>query len=252
MLIDTHAHIYKEYYENIDDIITEATTNGIQYIFNAGINFETNKEILETSERYNNVYISLGIHPECVNDYKLEDLLHIENNLSHTKVIAIGEIGLDYHYENYNKEKQIELFIKQLEMAQKYNFPVIIHSREATNDTLNILKKYRLKGIIHSFSGSMETAKEYIKLGYKLGINGVVTFKNAHIKEVIRELGIENFVLETDSPYLTPVPYRGNKNYPTHIKTIAEFLSEYLNIGIEDISLITERNIRSIFDKFLE
>jgi len=250
MLVDTHAHIYKEYYEDIDAIIENSKKCEINFIINAGIDQKTNEEVLLMSTKYNNMYVTLGIHPESVEDYCEDDLIFIEKNCTNPKVIAIGEIGLDYHYENYNKEKQIKLFQKQLALAEKYCLPVVIHSRDATQDTIDVLKAYKLKGVIHSFSGSKEIAKIFIDMGYKLGINGVVTFKNAHIKDVIKELGINHFVLETDSPYLTPVPLRGKQNFPGNITYIADFLCKYLNITEENLSKITNENIASIFDKF--
>ena len=172
----------------------------------------------------------------------------IEENLNHKKIIAIGEIGLDYHYTKDNKESQIELFKNQLSLAEKYNMPVIIHSREATLDTLNTIKEYKLKGIIHSFNGSLETAKEYIKLGYLIGVNGVVTFKNSNIKNVIKELPLESIVIETDSPYLTPEPFRGKQNYPGHILDIANFICELKSVSMEELINITNNNLNKMFN----
>ena len=148
----------------------------------------------------------------------------------------------------YNKEKQIKLFEEQLKIAEEYNIPVIIHSREATLDTINILKKYKVTGVIHSFSGSLETAKIYLKMGFSFGINGVITFKNAKIKDVIKELPLSSILLETDSPYLTPTPLRGTTNEPANIKYIAEFVANLKNISTNDLSKITNENIKRIFD----
>jgi len=247
MFVDTHAHLFKEYYDDVNKIVFSAQNNGIQYIISSGIDYKTNVELL--TNKYDNVYITLGIHPECAKSYQLEDLKHIENNLNNSKVVAIGEIGLDYHYEGYDKNAQINLFKKQLDIATKYNLPVVIHSRDATQDTINILETYNLKGIIHSFSGSKEVAQKYIKMGYKLGINGVITFKNAKLKEVIKEIGIDNIVLESDSPYLTPEPKRGQKNNPLNIIYIANFLAEYLDVPIEKLAKITNQNVTQVFDK---
>lgn len=251
MLTDTHAHVYSEYYDDIDFVLNESLLNGINRVICSGVDLRTNQELLKLINQYDNMFATLGIHPESVEEYTDSDIEFIANNLFNQKVIAIGEIGLDYHYDNYNREKQIELFEKQLKLAEQNNLPVVIHSRDATQDTIDILKKYSLKGIIHSFSGSIETAIIYIKMGYKLGINGVVTFKNAHIKEVIKELGVEHIVLETDSPYLTPEPHRGKKNYPGNVSYIARFLSEYLNIPKDELEKITNQNIASIFDKIM-
>ena len=147
-----------------------------------------------------------------------------------------------------NKQKQIELFEKQLEIAEKHNIPVIVHSRDATLDTIECLKKYKVNGVIHSFSGSYETANIYLKMGFLLGINGVVTFKNCNSIEVLKRIGIDNIILETDSPYLTPVPFRGKKNDPSHIKDIVDYLTKELDVTEEKISEITEGNIKRVFD----
>ena len=246
MFTDTHCHIYKEYYENIDEILKRALESNINRVINNGCNRESNKEVLALANTYNNMYIALGIHPESADTYQKEDLTFIEENLSNPKVIAIGEIGLDYHYTKENKTLQIKLLESQLKIAETHNLPVIIHSREATEDTINTLKKYHIKGVIHSFSGSLETAKIYIKMGYLLGINGVITFKNSKLKEVIKELPLEHLVLETDSPYLTPEPFRGKPNEPARIKEIATFISELKGISLEELARITNENIMRI------
>ena len=249
MLVDTHCHLFNEYYDDIDSVIKEANLNEIGTFISAGVDHKTNMEMIATSKRYEDVYIAIGILPEDSDSFSQDDIAFIENNLDNPKVVALGEIGLDYHYEGYNKEKQISLFEQQLFIAEKYNLPVVVHSRDATLDTLNSIKKYNVHGVIHSFSGSLETAREYIKLGFKLGINGVVTFKNAHIKEVIKTLGIDNFVLETDSPYLTPEPNRGKTNSPANIKYIVNFLANYLNISEEEIKNKTNANVLNTFKK---
>ncbi len=248
MFTDTHCHLYDEYYDDINEIKSIMDNNKIYRVINNGIDNKSNREVLSKINRYDWMYGAIGIHPEVVDEYKEEDLRFVENNLKTNKVVAIGEIGLDYHYEGYNKDKQIELFEKQLDMASKYNIPVIIHSRDATQDTINILKKYKLRGVIHSFSGSYEIAMEYIKMGYLLGINGVITFKNCNLKNVLEKIDLSNIVLETDSPYLTPVPYRGKQNNPSHVMDIAKFVSDVKNIDIKDLSKITEDNIKRVFD----
>ena len=249
MFIDSHCHLEKEYYPDIDDVISASKDLNVNLFITAGTNASTNKEAIDCAHNHEEVYACVGIHPEYQDNYTDEDIEKLKDYIKDDKVVAIGEIGLDYHYEGYDRAKQIALLEKQLNLAEKYNFPVVIHSRDATEDTINTLKKYNVKGIIHSFSGSKETAQIYIKMGYKLGINGVVTFKNAHIKEVIKDLGIDNFVLETDSPFLTPVPYRGTQNIPGNIKYIVDFLSEYLGISSEEIANITTKNVYRIFDK---
>lgn len=244
MFTDTHCHIFKEYYEDIDIIINNAKNAKVERMFVASDNQQTALEVIDLVNKYDNIYGCIGLHPENVNeefDYTIFDNLP-------SKIIAIGEIGLDYYYTKENKQKQIEVFKKQLEIAQRLNLPVVIHSRDATQDTINILKEYKVKGVIHSFSGSLETAKEYIKMGFKLGINGVITFKNCNLKDVYKELSLNDIVLETDSPYLTPVPYRGQRNEPSHVLDIAMFLCNLYNIDLYELSKITNENIKEIFN----
>lgn len=248
MFTDTHCHLYNEYYNNIDVIINKAQQNGINRFIVSGCSTKDNNEVINIIKRFDNVYGVIGLHPEEALNYCIEDIKMLENNLNNSKIIGIGEIGLDYHYENFDKEKQQALFKSQLELADKYKLPVVIHSREATEDTIRILKEYPgVKGVIHSFSGSKETAMIYIKMGYKLGINGVVTFKNSHLKDILKDI-INNIVLETDSPYLTPHPYRGTQNNPSYIKLIANFICDYLNLDLSQLSIITNNNIKEIFD----
>ncbi len=248
MFIDTHCHIFKEYYEDINEILNNAKNNGITKFINNGCDKSSNKEVLTLIDKYENMYGAIGIHPESVDTYKEEDLNFITSHLSHPKIIAIGEIGLDYHYTKENKAEQIKLFEKNLKIATSFNLPVIIHSRDATEDTINILKKYPVTGVIHSFSGSLETAQIYIKMGFSLGINGVITFKNSKLKEVIKKIPLTNLVLETDSPYLTPEPYRGTKNEPARILDIAKYIANLKEISLEDLSKITNENVKRIFD----
>lgn len=248
MFTDSHCHIYSEYYDSIDEIIKKSEENDVTRWINNGCNNKSNIEVLSLVSKYNNMYGCLGIHPEDVTDYNDENINFIEKHINDHKIIAIGEIGLDYYYEKENKDIQKELFIKQLDLAKKYNKPVVIHSREATQDTIDILKKYNLKGVIHSFSGSLEVAKEYVKMGYLIGINGVITFKNCKISEVISKISIENIILETDSPYLTPVPFRGQKNDSSHIIDIAKFVANIYKIDINELAKITNNNIKRVFD----
>ncbi len=249
MFTDTHCHISKKDYENIEEIIENAQEKGIHRLINNGSNMETNKEVLTLSHQYENLFPAIGIHPDSVGEYNAENISFIEKHIQ--EIVAIGEIGLDYHYDNTEKEKQIALFEAQLKLAEKYNKPVIVHSRDATEDTIKILRKYpKVKGSIHCFSGSYETAKIYIAMGYKLGFNGVVTFKNAKIKEVIKKIPTSAILLETDCPYLAPIPVRGTKNEPKNVHYIADFISQELGISIEKLSEITEANVANLFLNF--
>ena len=208
MFVDTHCHFEKQYYENFYEIINNAKESGVGLLIACGCSKSANIEALDVASNYDNIYTTIGYHPDQATVVTDDDLAELENQLSNKKVIGIGEIGLDYHYEGYDKQKQFDLFEKQLKIAEKHNLPVVIHSRDAVQDTIDILKKYKVKGIIHSFSGSYEVAKIYLGMGFKLGINGVVTFKNCNLKDALVKLLPEDIVLETDSPYMTPHPHR--------------------------------------------
>lgn len=245
MFTDTHAHIYKDYYD-IKKVMLKISNSETNRIITNGVDIKTNKEIIKLIKKYDNLYGAIGIHPENVEKYSKNDIEFIKKK--YKKIIAIGEIGLDYHYCKENKEKQKELFEIQLQVAQSLNLPVIIHMREATEDTLSILKKYKVKGVIHSFSGSIETANILLKMGYYFGINGVITFKNSNLKEVYKKIPIDRILLETDSPYLTPEPKRGAKNDPSNIIYIAEYVANIYNINTKKLAEITNKNIEVLFD----
>ena len=245
MFCDTHCHVLKEYYQGeIGNILSLAKNNGVDRIINVGYNTSSSKEVISLTKQFDNMYGVIGIHPENV----LEEVdLTIFNNID-KKIVGIGEIGLDYHYTKETRDKQIEMFEYQLDLAEKLNLPVVIHSRDATQDTIDILKRHHNFGVIHSFSGSLEVAKEYIKMGFALGINGVVTFKNCNLKDTLKNIDINSIVLETDSPYLTPVPFRGTQNNPSHIKDIATFVAEIYAISVAELAEITNKTVARIFD----
>ncbi len=248
-LIDTHCHLNKEYYENVETVIKEAVSDNVEYLIVSSCSPENWEENINLINKYKNVYLNISLHPEYGNeeidyDLYLEKMKKIIK--SNSKIIAIGEIGLDYHYDNTNKDRQKDLFIKQIMLAKEYKLPIVIHTRDATKDTIDILKKFNIKGIIHCFSGSLETAREYINMGFYLGIGGVVTFKNSKLKDVIKEIGLDSIVLETDSPYLSPI--RGNKNFPKNIKIIAEYIASLLNISVEEVSKKTTLNVKKIYN----
>ena len=248
MFIDTHTHLSLEDYDDIDLVIKENRDNNISKIIISGCTRDSIIESLKYIDKYDDVFATIGYHPSEVDDCNDDDLILLEEQLKHKKVVGVGEIGLDYHYGKEDRDKQIELFEKQLKIAEKNNLPVVIHSRDATEDTINILKKYNVRGVMHCFSGSIETAKIYTSMGFLLGIGGVVTFKNSNLFKVVEEVGIENIVLETDSPYLTPEPFRGKKNSSKYIPYIAERIAEILNISVEEVGKITSNNASSMFD----
>lgn len=238
-MVDTHCHITSEYYDNIDEVINKMKDN---IIIVSGTNKDDIKEVINLCN-YKNVYGTIGIYPTEELDLKI-----IEDNINNKKIVGIGEIGLDYHLE-HNKEEQINKFIKQLDLARKYNKTVVIHTREAMQDTYDILKNYKdLKKVIHCYSGSLEMAQEFIKIGCRLGIGGVLTFKNSKLKDVIKEIDLKYLLLETDSPFLTPEPYRGTKNEPYNIIYVAKKIAEIKNISLEEVLEVTTLNAKDQFD----
>ena len=245
-MIDTHAHILSEFYDNIDELIEELKSKNIIKVINCADSIETSKEVLNIYNKYEGYLLpAVGIHPENIDNSNLKT---IENIIKEHKVFAIGEIGLDYHYNDENKDEQKEYFIKQLDLALKYDLPVIIHIREAMQECFDILKTRKNKGIIHCFSGSVEMAREYIKLGYKLGIGGVLTFKNSKLYEVIEKIDLKDMVLETDSPFLSPEPFRGKKNKPCNVLYVAKRIAEIKNISLEEVINTTTTTAKQIFD----
>lgn len=245
MIVDTHCHLNND--ENSIKKIKKMENN---IIIVSGYNKESNKTVIELCKLFPNVYGTIGIHPEELYDFNEENLKFIEDNLKNEKIVGIGEIGLDYHYSKDEIDKQKELFILQLNLARKYNKTVVIHSRDSIKDTYDILKNYKdLKKVLHCYSGSLEMAKEFIKINTLFGIGGVLTFKNSKtLKEVVENIDLSHFVLETDSPYLTPEPYRGLENEPYNVKLVAKKMSELKQIDVLKIEEITSLNASKLFD----
>lgn len=251
MYIDTHCHVLSEYYNNIEVIVKKCIENNVTKIIVSGCDMKSNKEVLELVNKYDIIYGTLGFHPTELEDFKEEYFDFLIENINNKKIVGIGEIGLDYHYENTDKEKQKRIFNKQLEIAEKFNKPVVIHSRNAIQETYDMLSKYNLKGSIHCFSGSLEMAKLFIRLGYKIGVGGIITFKNAkNIIKVIENIDLSYILLETDSPYLSPEPYRGSKNDPSNIPIIAEKLANLKNVSIAEVARVTTSSAEEEFDFF--
>ena len=249
MFIDTHCHLFNEYYDSIDEIINKCKENNIKRIIVSGVDMKSNKEVLELVNKYDIVYGSIGFHPTELNDLSYSDLQWLEEHINDNKIVAVGEIGLDYHYDDTDKEKQNDVLKRQLDIAQKYNKPIIFHSRDSIGDTYNILRKYNLKGTIHCYSGSVEMAREFIKLGYMIGVGGVVTYKNSRVlKEVVKDTDLSYILLETDAPYLSPEPYRGKRNDSSNVYEVAKVIAELKNISILDVSRATTDNAECLFD----
>ena len=248
-LVDTHCHISLT--DDIDSMIMDAEKNNVLKFIMSGCDARSIRDGLEIIYRYPSIFMTVGFHPDEVDNITDKDINDLEVLLkTNKKIVGIGEIGLDYYHNDMNKERQKEFFIKQLELAEKHDLPVVIHSRESIQDVLDILKEHHNRGVIHCFSGSIEMAKEFIKIGFYLGIGGVLTFKNSKLKEVVEELPLDNLVLETDSPYLAPEPYRGHTNYPQNIKIIAQSLRKIKGVTMEEICEKTTGNVNKIYNLF--
>lgn len=248
-LVDTHCHLSLT--DDIDSIIMDAEKNNVLKFIISGCDKKSIRDGLEIIYRYPSIFMTVGFHPDEVDDLTDKDINDLEVLIkTNKKIVGIGEIGLDYYHNDMNKEVQKEYFEKQLELAEKYDLPVVIHSRDSIQDVYDILKNHKCRGVIHCFSGSLEMAKLFIDLGFYLGIGGVLTFKNSKLKEVVSELSLDNLVLETDSPYLAPEPYRGHTNYPKNIKIVATELRKLKNVSQEEIEEITTGNVNKIYNLF--
>lgn len=248
MIFDSHAHYDDEKFApDRDELLLSLLDNNITKVVNVGASVRGCHDSLALAEKYDFVYAALGIHPEEVLEYDEKDLSWIEEHISDEKVVSVGEIGLDYNFcdEPENIALQKELFIRQLELARKYNKPVIIHSRDACEDTMAILKQYGsdLKCVVHCFSYSPEIAAEYVKMGYYIGVGGVVTFKNSKkLVETVEAIPINRILLETDCPYLAPEPNRGKRNDSTNLKYVAEKIAQIKGISSKEVEDITLAN----------
>ncbi len=249
MLIDSHCHLLSSCYDDVKNEIEKAFFGGVDKIIINGYDVKTSTEAVKLANGYENVYAAVGIGPENVDGVTNYDIKKIKELSLNKKVVAIGEIGLDYYWTKENKEKQISVFKSMLEIAKENKLPVIVHNREATKDVYDILKSYESFGILHCFSGSLESAKEFIKLGFLIGIGGVVTFKNAKkIKDVVKDISLNYISLETDSPYLTPEPYRGKVNNPCNLVYIASEIAKIKGVSSQEVMDVTSRSVMSKFD----
>lgn len=247
-LVDTHCHIYgSKYKDDIDEVLKRAEKE-LEFIVNIGYDLESSLKSVKQSKEYDFIYATVGYHPTDIKGLTDENAEKILELAKEKKVVAIGEIGLDYHWMEDPKDVQAERFRKQMEIAAKVNKPVVIHTRDAMEDTVNILQEYKdIKGILHCYPGSYETAKILIDR-YYFGVNGVLTFKNNRKTiEAFTKIPIERIVIETDAPYLTPTPYRGKRNEPAYVRYVAEKLAEIKEMALEDIIRITTENAKKIY-----
>lgn len=251
MIFDTHAHYDDaQFNEDREQLLgSDLPQGGVCGVINMASDYPSLAKTVKLAEKYDYIYGAVGIHPECARELPEDWLSTVESLAGNEKIVAIGEIGLDYHWlDECPKDRQQQVFAEQLELANRLDMPVAVHDREAHADTLEFLRKYRPRGVVHCFSGSWEMAQELLKLGFYLGIGGVVTFKNAkHIVEVAEKMPIDRLLLETDAPYMAPVPCRGTRNNSALIKYVAEKIGELRGTAAEEILEITRNNAKALF-----
>jgi len=252
MLFDSHAHLNAEQFnDDLDKVIERAQSEGVSNILVVGFDRPTITKAMQLAEKYPFIYASVGWHPVDAIDMTEKDLAWIEELAAHPKVVALGEMGLDYYWDKSPKDIQKEVFRKQIALAKRVKLPIIIHNREATKDVVDILKEEgasEVGGIMHCFSGSEEIAKECIEMNFYISFGGPVTFKNAKkVKEVALQIPLDRLLIETDCPYLTPHPYRGKRNEPSYVKLVAEELASIKNLSFEELAHITTSNAKKLF-----
>lgn len=255
-LIDTHTHLYlKEFSKDIEEVINRAEDEGVHKFFLPAIDSSETEAMIHLEKQFPGKCFSMaGLHPCSVKENYLEELKKVEKLLEQKKFIAIGESGLDFYWDKTFTSRQYESLHTQATWALQYNLPLILHTRGALQETIDVIKSYEgkgLHGIFHCFGGTKENAKEIIDQNFLLGIGGVITYKNSGLAEVIKEIDMKYIVLETDAPYLTPVPFRGKRNESSYLKYIAQKLSEIKNVSVEEVAEQTTRNAESIFSKKL-
>ncbi|MBD5390446.1 TatD family hydrolase [bacterium] len=251
-MIDTHSHLFDAAFQNdIEECLQRCKENHVNKIVLVGFSHETNQQAQDYAKNYSIFYPTAGLHPSEATPNFENDFSELETFVQNNKVYAIGECGLDYHYGKENREEQIQLFRKQIELSIQFDLPIIIHMRDATQDTYEILKEYapKVKGVMHCYSGSLEMAEEFIKLGFYISLGGPVTFKNAkESKRIASSIDINRLLVETDCPYLAPVPYRGTRNESSYVKYVIEEIAVLRNMTSIDVENITTSNAIKLFN----
>jgi TatD DNase family protein len=249
MMIDTHCHLYAtEFDADRDEMIQRAKQEGVDKFYLPAIDSSTHQAMIDLEEKNNSYIAMMGLHPCSVNENYKAELQIVEEWFSKRNFVAVGEIGLDFYWDKTFASQQYESFKWQIELAIKKDIPIVIHTRNAMQETINTVKEYKSsRGIFHCFSGSYESATEIIKAGFYLGIGGVVTYKNAGLAEVLQKIDLQHLVLETDAPYLTPIPFRGKRNESSYLKYVVEKIAEIKNVSVEEVGEITTKNAVNIF-----
>lgn len=249
-LIDTHAHLdFDDYQENFDNLLDELHAAGIKKVIIPGVTIKDTDKIIKLINKYDNLYGAVALHPSEVKEWDENSYSKLEKYAQNKKIVAIGETGLDFYWDKSNIEKQKKVFIEHIKLAKELDLPIIIHDRDAHGDILEILKQENVsRGVMHCFSGSAEFALECVKLGFYIALGGPVTFKNAKKpKEVAQAIPLERLLLETDSPFLTPHPFRGKKNDPSKLILVAEEIAKIKGISLEEVAKITTSNAEALF-----
>lgn len=252
MFIDTHSHLfYPNFNDDIDEVILRAEQNGVDYIIVPATDLETSKQTIALCDKYKIVYGAVGVHPHETKDWNNEQIFHIHKLAQHNKIVAIGEIGLDYYYDYSPPQKQIQAFRSQIELALELNLPVIIHNRDSDSDMMKIISEYCGKGLkaqFHCFNGSLQDAFELIKMNHFVSFTGNITFKNRNdVRSVLEKMNLDHILLETDSPFMTPAPFRGKRNEPGYVKYVAEKIADIHKLPVEEIGRITSYNAFRLF-----
>lgn len=249
-IFDTHSHYDDEAFDpDREELVSSLKGKGVVGVVSCGCDIPSTKANRALAHKFDDFYFASGFHPENLEEYTLDDLSQLNEYLNDEKCVAVGEIGLDYHWMESTKEKQKDFFVGQIEIAKKLGLPVIVHDREAHGDTLDILKAMQPKGVVHCFSGSKEMAREIVKIGMFIGLNGVATFKNARKSlEVVKEIPLDRLVLETDCPYLAPEPHRGKRNDSSFIPFVAERIGEVLGISAQEVLDKTCQNAKKLYN----
>ena len=252
MLIDSHAHLDdRRFNDDRDMLIKNFKNNNIELVINIGADLKTSVASVELADKYETIYAAVGVHPHSAKEVNTLVMENIRELTKNKKVVAIGEIGLDFHYDNSPRDVQRKWFIEQLKLAKELDLPVIIHTREASQETYDILKNNQdgtVRGVMHSFSGSAEMANLYVDMGFYISIGGPVTFKNARVvREVAEAVPLDKLLIETDCPYLTPEPYRGKRNEPVYMKYTAEKIAEVRGISYDQVVKATNENAKRLF-----
>ena len=249
-LIDTHAHIYyDDYADRIDDVINAASDNGVEKIISVGVDLSTSEECIKLAEKYPSVYATCGYHPHEADKAQKGYLYELEEFSKQPKVVAMGEIGLDYHYDFSERKTQRKVYSEQLEMARSLDIPAVVHCRESDDDILAGIKQSgHESGVIHCFASNLDFANSIINTGFCISFTGMITFIK-ELEEVVREVPLEKIMVETDSPYLTPIPHRGKKNEPAYVVHVAEKIAKLKEIGLEEVAEATTRTAYHLFTR---